>query len=398
MIAMTLPRHPKFFAGLDENGLGPLLGPLVTTAVYGVSADAAGKAKALGPPGKRMTKVLGDSKTMVRFGDSMLGADWARAIGAAEVRAGAQVEPLLPTSLQPKPMHNGVKNTVQDARVLDSLLLDAPAMMKRRCPPGHETQCWGERPIEVALEEQSSNDDHEATLASKRGQAKASVSAAVSTVAKDIAKTLAKLQAQGVTLLGARVVVTCTNELNQLQDAGVSRLHANLRAMERLILHGVELAAERRIDDELLAPLPGDVVRKLEPEFVCGKVGGLMRYEPAFFHLAPHLKTVMGEVRQESAYHIQNVGLVRFLQDAEDQVLLIALASLIGKWVRDTWMERIAAFHGMREQAATGHVLPLVSGYHDPKTLAFVEATAATRRKHEFLDVCFARTAAPKAG
>jgi hypothetical protein len=64
------------------------------------------------------------------------------------------------------------------------------------------------------------------------------------------------------------------------------------------------------------------------------------------------------------------------------------MASLVGKWVRDLLMRRIVRYH----QSAVPD-LPEASGYHDPVTTRFIEATALTRKKAKIDDECFVRRA-----
>src|SRR5580658_1636992 len=65
--------------GVDENGLGPRLGPLVVTAITARTAGE-GHARAEGRPRGAMRARLGDSKTLISHGDTSLGEAWARAI------------------------------------------------------------------------------------------------------------------------------------------------------------------------------------------------------------------------------------------------------------------------------------------------------------------------------
>ena len=61
----------------------------------------------------------------------------------------------------------------------------------------------------------------------------------------------------------------------------------------------------------------------------------------------------------------------------------------VGKWIREVMMTRIVRHYGYAENAAA-----LASGYHDPVTDRFVEATALVRKKRQVPDTCFERTPA----
>jgi ribonuclease HII len=92
------------------------------------------------------------------------------------------------------------------------------------------------------------------------------------------------------------------------------------------------------------------------------------------------------EGRARSEYRVAGVGRVAFLRDADASHMLVALASLVGKWVRDTLMRRIVRYH-----RATLPDLPDASGYHDPVTTRFIDATALHRKARGIADACFVR-------
>jgi hypothetical protein len=63
------------------------------------------------------------------------------------------------------------------------------------------------------------------------------------------------------------------------------------------------------------------------------------------------------------------------------------LASLIGKYVREILMDRIAGFY--RRELNDPKLAP--SGYHDPVTAKFVVQTAKVRRRLSIVKDCFER-------
>ncbi len=83
------------------------------------------------------------------------------------------------------------------------------------------------------------------------------------------------------------------------------------------------------------------------------------------------------------------------VRDADASNLLVSLASLVGKWVRDTFTRRVVAYHTHHSDFPTGAPTH-VSGYHDPRTKAFVEATRLVRRRQNIEALCFERTAASR--
>jgi len=302
--------------GIDENGLGPRLGPLVVTAVWARVTDA-GHAIALRKPKGALAKRLGDSKAMVSHGDVALGEAWARAL-AGRIGVGASHPDAL----------------------IHALALDSRTELRRICPSHVEAQCW--------------NTDREAFEADAELVAKVSVD-------------LDRLAARGVSVVGVRSSLVCTKRLNDARAEGRSRFDVDLHAMERIVLDTRE-----RVSENL--------------EVVCGKVGGYARYSSAFGPLAGRLHAIIEEGAQRSAYSFPGLGTIAFVRDADANHLLVAMASMVGKWIREVMMERIVRFYGHARDT------PLAaSGYHDPVTDRFVKATALVRRKQSVPATCFER-------
>jgi ribonuclease HII len=308
--------------GIDENGLGPRLGPLVVTAVEAVTTGA-GHAKAESRPRGALRERLDDSKKLVAYGDSALGEAWARAIAR---RMG----------------HAGPSGPASPEELVRILSLDSADALRSPCPTDHRAQCWDEG-----------------------GEAFACDPVLLAKVERD----LDRLEAQGVDVKRATSVVTCTRRLNDGVARGLTRFHLDLHAMERLALD-----ARARNGREITA--------------TCGKVGGFDRYEAAFGPMSGHLRAVEIEGRACSAYVFPGVGRLAFVRDADAKHLLVSMASLVGKWVRDLLMGRI-----VRHYRAGDPELPDASGYHDPVTTRFIEATRLARKRRAVPDDCFVRRA-----
>jgi ribonuclease HII len=305
--------------GIDENGLGPRLGPLVVTAVT-ARVDGGGHKRVHTRPRGSLRARLGDSKRLVRYGDSALGEAWARAIIQ---RMGGE-QPESPEGL------------------VRSLSLDDAETLRAPCPEGHIEQCWG-------LGEEAFT--------------------AESQLVADVDRDLAKLEAWGISVLRATCVVACVRRLNEGVARGLTRFHLDLHAMERLVLDTRDRAG-------------ADVIA------TCGKVGGFDYYSTAFGPMNGRLHAVAEEGRARSEYFVPGVGTIAFVRDAEDKHLLVGMASLIGKWVRDLLMARIVRYHRGLDPN-----LPNASGYHDPVTTRFVDATRLARKHRELPDDCFERKA-----
>jgi ribonuclease HII len=304
-------------AGIDENGLGPRLGPLVVTGVVARARDEQALRVAESKPRRGLSARLGDSKALVGHGDTALGEAWARAVA---MRAG------IPFGSPDELVH--------------ALAIEPREALRLRCPDGHVDQCWGARGEQFVAEDKL-----------------------VTAVAKD----LDKLEKAGVEVVRADLSVVCTERINDAVARGLSRFHVDLHAMERLALTFVRRHGEARV--------------------TCGKVGGFDRYGPAFGPLAGHLHTVLEEGRARSAYRVLGVGEIAFVRDADASHLLVCMASLIGKWVRDLLMGRVVRYY-----RASDPELPIASGYHDPVTARFVKATALVRATRGVPTVCFERT------
>jgi ribonuclease HII len=302
--------------GIDENGLGPRLGPLIVTAVT-ARAEGEGHWLAHHKPRGAITKRLGDSKALVSFGNTTLGEAWARAVAG---RLGLPAE--------------------TPDRLVHALCLDPREELRRPCPNDHASQCW--------------STDGEAFVADE---------ALVRLVAGD----LDKLAARGLSVLGARLCIVCTERLNNAAGRCVSRFVSDLHAMERLALAARDAAGE-------------------ELRITCGKVGGYDRYAEAFGPLAGRLYTTVREGRARSEYRIAGLGSIAFVRDADAGHTLVCIASLIGKWARDLLMARITRYHRAHDPS-----LPEASGYHDPVTRRFIEASALARRARGLQDACFER-------
>ena len=304
--------------GIDENGLGPRLGPLVVTAVT-ARTSGEGHRRAERKARGAMRQRLADSKKLVMHGDTSLGEAWARAIAT----------------------RMGLAYASPDA-LMGRLSLDPDDALRAPCPDAHVGQCWDSSGEEFRADE-----------------------ALVSTVERD----LVKLADLGVDVVRVDCVVTCVRRLNEGVAKGLTRFHLDLHAMERLALD-----ARRRADTDVLV--------------TCGKVGGFDRYPPAFGPLGGRLHAVDVEGRARSDYSIPGLGRIAFVRDADDRHLLVSMASLVGKWVRDLLMARIVRYH-----RASDPELPDASGYHDPVTSRFVESTRLARKKRSLPDDCFERRA-----
>ena len=302
-----------FVVGVDENGLGPLLGPLVTTGI--TLKVARYQPERHGHIGRELG--IDDSKATAGFGQMRV----------AEGLALAVFERLW-------------GHTPRDVDALfEGLLLDRPAVLRGHCPKRSQAQCWSVQPELPCL-------------------------------GGDVAEgrsILSGLEARGVRLVHARSALACTGTLNRLLRAGQSRVEVDLELMERLVIDARQQAGE-----DLRA--------------ICGMVGGIRSYREKMRHLTSERVTPRRAQGGTLAFDVVGIGHLRFEIDADARHLPVALASMLGKYVRELWMERQNRFYRGHEPS-----LEEVSGYHDPVTQRFVAESARLRLRLGIAEDCFSR-------
>jgi ribonuclease HII len=228
--------------------------------------------------------------------------------------------------------------------LFEQLSLEGTAKLREPCPKAATAQCWTEqREAFVSTDEQ-------------RERARRHVAA---------------FAARGVRILEDRSSVVCSQKLNDNRARGINRFVSDLHAMESLILQLQKRAG---------APVHA----------VCGKVGGIGEYAKFFGPLAGWLHATIVEGQAESAYQFPKLGRLRFVRDADAHAPLVMLASLVGKYVRELFMSRIASHYPHADEARP-------SGYHDPVTAKFVERTQLLRKRGKMPDRCFERERDPAA-
>ncbi len=186
----------SFYVGIDENGLGPQLGPLIVTSVLArVSEEAASRMES--EPHVFLHQRLADSKKLVDHRHVVLAEAWARVLG-----------PRGPKVRDP-------------SELLEGLTLETMRELQSQCPEAALSQCWG-------IEE-------EGFVANATHLAQAQ-------------EDLERLRQLGIEVVWTRSSITCVLRMNQARSMGVGRMDLDLRAMEALIL-----AARRRAGEELVA-------------------------------------------------------------------------------------------------------------------------------------------------
>ncbi|MCB9667544.1 MAG: hypothetical protein H6715_05425 [Myxococcales bacterium] len=301
--------------GVDENGLGPRLGPLVASLVA-IDIRVYQPQRLF-----RLGRALGidDSKRVASFGHM------------------AHVEGLALAMLEA--LSGEVPKTSDDLIRLVSL--EPIEHLQAPCPRASFTQCW--------------HTDDKVFLPAFGGHT-------------DEGRAIVRALSQaGVMLRSWRSAIACAGVLNGEAKRGRNRLQVNLGLFERLVRHARKESAS-------------------DIQAICGMVGGIRSYADyvEFFakeDLCP-LPTGAGTRR----YRIEGFGELRFAVGADGHHLPVALASMVGKYVRELCMLRAHHFYARGDRE-----LQKVSGYHDPLTARFVRRTAKLRRQLGIAPECFER-------
>lgn len=303
--------------GVDENGLGPRLGPLVATSLTLETPSYA--RSALRERGLRLG--LTDSKEAGGFGRMA----FTESVALALLGAGAERVP----------------RTAD--RLLDRVFPDVQPRLKSCCPNASTAeQCWG-----VDLELPAFGGDVG--------------------FGRDLLHRL--VGRSRLRLVDVQSRIACAGLLNAKSVSGQNKLAVDLELFEDLI-HSVY----RRYGAPLLV--------------VCGMVGGIRDYASRFGRFNPDAVRPLPGRRGQRRYAVERVGEVRFEVDADARHLPVALASIVGKYVREICMRRIGEFYRRGDPE-----LQLASGYHDPVTTRFIQATELPRRRLGIAHDCFRRQA-----
>jgi hypothetical protein len=317
-----------FIAGIDENGLGPKLGPMVVTGALfeaqGDRYDPARFVRALGGASRHGGARVDDSKAVMNAGD---------------MRAG-EITVLGLVGL----FGDGIPNTADE--FLDLVCAPPPAILKRECPRSIGDHCFGaDLPLPLfggTMEE----------------------------VARATEGLSAQMEKAGVRLASVESDVLCPGRFN--------RLFAGEEGMTKA---GLDLASfEGRM--ESFHARTGD-----EGTYLCGKVMNLTYYSPRLSLVVNYPLLRRDERKEESYYHLQGLGEVRFLLDGDSRHLPISVASMFGKMIREIFMVRLNRFFGERIE---GH--RPVSGYGDPVTKAFIAKAPPVLEAEGIPQACFLRS------
>jgi hypothetical protein len=178
----------------------------------------------------------------------------------------------------------------------------------------------------------------------------------------------ARLRAAGFEAGAVVSAVFCPYSLNRETGAGRNKFSLDLRAFL-----GVA---------HVLAGMSGRPVHA-----VAGKVGSRRDYDAelaAFFRTIPRQ---LKRSRDESAYAVGDRLTLRFILDADDAFVHVSMASIVGKYVREVFMESL-----VRACAAlAGPAGRRPSGYRDRVTKEFIGRVRPRLEDHGIHPLCFER-------
>ncbi len=278
--------------GIDENGLGPLLAPLIATSV----TLELHKPKAR-LSGKTLLELgIGDSKKVSAFGamahtESIALALLARVFGHAPQDFDSLIEML---ALTPEGEHG--------------------ARLRAPCPSSSTAQCWSTEVVLPAFQGSQEDGEH----------------------------VLEKLQKRGAHLLRARSVVCCVARFNELTVRHKSKFTLDLRIFEELIHH--ELSQENASEHFLCGMVGGirDYNKFWGPRMSSlGQTLVQSRKESTYRFAA----------RDENEAPFE----VHFEVDADAHHLAVSLASMVGKYLRELFVLRQNRFYQSHAEEELPH-------------------------------------------
>lgn len=303
--------------GVDENGLGPRLGPMVATAL---TLETPRYARAVLTK-RGLALGLTDSKQTGGFG--RLGFTESAALGVLSLA--------------------GLGTPGSADELLERVSPGTSEDIRCRCPDDSSAaQCWAV----------------DFPLPGFGGDASFGV---------DLLERLVGRSRLRIVDVQSRIV--CAGLLNERLAAGQNKLAVDLELFEQLIA-----SVQSRYGSPLLA--------------VCGMIGGIRDYQSRFSRFEAGRVKELRRRRGQRRYSIDRLGEVRFEVDADARHLPVALASIVGKYLREICMRRIGEFYRRDDPA-----LELSSGYHDPVTTRFIDATEPARRRLQIAPDCFRRQA-----
>lgn len=175
------------------------------------------------------------------------------------------------------------------------------------------------------------------------------------------------VQLRGIRPLGIKAVSLCPGRYNAALASGVNKLELDFRLM-----YALASTFSKQREEKVLA--------------LCGKVGATRSYGTWLGRAGALLFSTSQETPAKSVYDVAGLGTLVFEKDADSLHLPVAVASMVGKYLRELAMRELNRALGRDETNS-------VSGYRDPATKAFVDETEALRDSLGWPQACFLRQA-----
>ncbi|MFH0797382.1 MAG: hypothetical protein V2A65_10110 [Candidatus Omnitrophota bacterium] len=348
--------------GVDENGYGPLLGPLVVTAVSVTSPSAFLNSSGF------LTEEVPDLWLLLNLekqpGETPFVCDSKLVFGNSRKRARSAEDMVLGFFY----LSEGYIPETAD-EFLDRILANPVLNVQFPCldkglPKGEIAFCWEtDIPLNLSQDRSRKIMDLAAELKEKANGA-------------------------GVSLERVRSLVVCPSLFNRALKSG------GKNKSDLVVEAGLNLVRQSLDGEPFWASL--------------GKVGGMRYYFPmlSLTFGAEHSVVKVREDKKISSYFIEglsqnktnylpemttpNVGLdtvgkISYLEDGEDSSFLIALASLFGKYVRELFWQKAQAH--LRKYKD----FPTVSGYRDALTKRYVKEAMGLCKELGIPEECFLR-------
>jgi len=179
------------------------------------------------------------------------------------------------------------------------------------------------------------------------------------------------LRREKIKFLGLKSICICPFQFNRLVK-GKSKSYLNYLQFEKLISY---------------------FLQKKEKSFYifADRIGGQKRYLPLLKSglLRDWNCQILEEKKDVSSYKLnlkRKEVKISFLQNGEEKEFSVALSSLFGKYIREIFMERINKFFQNYNPK-----LKSISGYRDCLTKNFIEETKDLRKKLKISKECFLR-------
>jgi ribonuclease HII len=296
--------------GIDENGLGPVLGPMIVTA------------------------------TAFRTDDYCADAFW----GLTDTELPADDSKIVFKNRKKKVAETAVLKWLQLLQLqpqnADDLYRIVDPVPRAPCPPHLPYGCRLPAPVPIPF---FGGQNHAPT--------------------REIQE---RFSAANISPLACTAVISCPGHFNAtVSPQGRNKLQFDFDMMLQLI-------------DGFRAQFPNESILAL-----CGKVGGTRCYLPWFESAGKTGVVALQEERSLSQYQLEGGTAIQFIKDGDSIHLPVAVASMIGKYLRELQM---AELNGLLAPDASP-----ISGYRDPRTKQFIRETETRRQQLALPDRCFLR-------